>query len=137
MQIQEQRNLPTRRRVGLLFIVGMSPSNAATMMGAAGSVRFASTSNKQSGKTRGLKDRRRVSWRRGKHRAEEEEEAAAMAMAPGGTEGSRRLWAKGRGKEREARDGWAGWTLACWASVADYHIYIGWFLAHRESDGLI
>jgi hypothetical protein len=48
-----------------------------------------------------------------------------MAMAPGGTEGSRRLWAKGRGKEREGRDGWA-----CWASVADYHIYIGWFLAH-------
>jgi hypothetical protein len=54
---------------------------------------------------------------------EEEEEAMEMARLHGsGWNGrfEKALDWGGRGKEREAGDGWAGWLLASWAPVTDY-----------------
>jgi hypothetical protein len=66
----------------------------------------------------------------GEEEEEEKEEPMAMARLHGsGWDG--RFQKALDGKEREARDGWAGWMLACWAWVADY---IGAPLC--ESDGL-
>jgi hypothetical protein len=85
----------------------MSPSDAARKIcpASSSSLGTVSTSNKVAGKSRFLKDRRRISRRGGKRREEEEEEEEAMGMARLHSSGLNGRFQKALGGEEGEKSG--------------------------------